>query len=87
MPGPAEVSELRLELRDFRAVDKLAMVEHPGNRLIDGLAEPATLRGKVDEGYGFGTQVLVHGALQGLRRGHLRVVALHLIMVAPGIAG
>jgi len=46
------------------------MGEHPGNRLVDGFAEPAALRGKVDEGYGFWTQMLVHGALQGFGTGH-----------------
>jgi hypothetical protein len=43
------------------------MGEHLGNRLIDGLAEPAALCREVDEHYGFWTQMLVHGALQGLR--------------------
>ena len=65
--------EFRFELGDFRTVDELAMGEHFGNRLIDRFAEPAALRREVDEWYGFWTQmlvrqVLVHGALQGLRQ-------------------
>ena len=28
-------------------------VEHAGDRLVDGFAEPAALRGDVDEGHGF----------------------------------
>jgi hypothetical protein len=40
------------------------MSEHPANRLVDGFAEPATLRGKVDEGDGFAAQMLVHGVLR-----------------------
>ena len=70
MPGSAEVGECGLELGHFRTVDELAMREHAGNRLIDRAAEPAALRGDVDEGYGFWTQMLVHGALRGLRMGH-----------------
>ena len=62
--GTAEFGEFGLELGHFRAVDELAVVEHAGNRLIDGSAEPAALRGEVDEGQGFWTKVLVHGALQ-----------------------
>ena len=42
-----------------------AFVPHAGNGLIDGFAEPAALRGDVDEGNGFWTHVLVHGALLG----------------------
>src|SRR5437879_7299713 len=67
---PAESREISLKLCHFRTVDELAMGEHPTDRLIDGFAEPSTLRGEVDERYGFWTQVLVHGALQGLRAGH-----------------
>ena len=70
MLGAAEGRERGLELRHFRAVDELAMREHARDRLIDRFAEPAALRGDVDEGNGFGTQMLVHGALQGLRTGH-----------------
>jgi hypothetical protein len=40
------------------------MVQHTGDGLIDGFAEPPALRGDVDEGNGFWTHVLVHGALQ-----------------------
>ncbi len=72
MLGAAERGERRLELGHFRTIDELAMVEHAGDRLIDGFAEPAALRGNVDEGNGIGTQMLVHGALQGLRAGHAR---------------
>jgi len=53
MPCPAESRELRLKLDHFRTVDELAMRKHAGNRLIDGFAEPTTLRGEVDEWYGF----------------------------------
>ncbi len=49
MIGPAESRELRLKLRHFRTVDKLAMGEHTRDRLIDGFAEPPALRGDVDE--------------------------------------
>ena len=70
MLGAAEGCERSLELRHLRTIDELAMGEHPGDRLIDGFAEPAALRGEVDEGYGFRTQVLVHGALQGFGMGH-----------------
>ncbi len=64
MLGAAEGRQRGLELRHFRTVDELAMREHAGNRLIDGTAEPAALRGDVDEGNGIWTQVLVHGALR-----------------------
>jgi hypothetical protein len=67
---PAESRERRLKLCHFRTVDELAMGEHPTDSLIDGFAEPTTLRGNVDEWYGFWMLVLVHGALQGLRTGH-----------------
>jgi hypothetical protein len=46
------------------------MGEHPADSFIDGFPESTTLRGDVDEWYGFWTLVLVHGALQGLRTGH-----------------
>jgi hypothetical protein len=46
------------------------MGEHPPDRIVDGLAETAALGADVDERYGFWTQVLVHGALRGLRTGH-----------------
>ena len=45
----AEGGELRLEFADFRSVDELAMGEHARDRLVDGAAEPAPLRGDVDE--------------------------------------
>src|SRR5439155_11191733 len=51
--------------RDFRPVDELAMVEYASNGLIDGIAEPPALRSDIDEGNGFRTHVLVHGALLG----------------------
>src|SRR5258708_30768012 len=59
-----------LERGDFRAVDELAMVEHAGDRLIDGFAEPPALRGDIDEGNGIWTHMLVHGALQGRSEEH-----------------
>ena len=62
--GPGKSREGGFELRHFRTVDELAMVKNAGDGLIDGLAEPPPLRGKVDEGNRFGTQVLVHGALE-----------------------
>jgi hypothetical protein len=64
VPRPGECGEFGLELDDFGTIDELAMGEYAGNRLIDGLAEPAALRGDVDEGQRFRTKVLVHGALQ-----------------------
>src|SRR3981189_15912 len=70
MPGPAESRKRSLELSDFRTVDELAMGEHAGHRLIDGFAEPAAPRGGGDKWDGVWTQVLVHGALQGLIVGH-----------------
>jgi hypothetical protein len=73
--GPGKSREGGFELRHFRTVDELAMVKNAGDGLIDGLAEPPPLRGKVDEGNRFGTQVLVHGALEGLRTGHQRALA------------
>ena len=62
------------------------------DRLVDRLAEPAALRGDVDEGNGFWTHVLVHGAFEDCarlehdqpttRRGPLRAAA-----DAAGLAG
>ena len=49
MLGAAELGELGLERAHFRAEDELAMAEHPRDRGIDGAAEPAALRGNVDE--------------------------------------
>ena len=66
--APLKVRERRLQRGHFRTVDELAMGEHAGDRLIDGFAEPAALRGEVDERNGFWAHMLVHGALQGLRR-------------------
>jgi hypothetical protein len=40
------------------------MGEHAGDRLIDGGAKPAALRGKVDEGNGFWAHMLVHGTVR-----------------------
>src|SRR5882724_6048302 len=76
MLRPAEGRKRGLELPHFRAVDELAMGEHAGDRLIDGMAEPTALRGDVDEGNGIWTEVLVHGALRGWRAGHQRGRAL-----------
>src|SRR5258707_167019 len=70
MPAAAESGELGLELRHFRTVDELAMGKHARDRLVDGFAEPTTLRGDVDQRQGLWTQLLVHGALQALRTGH-----------------
>ena len=49
MARAAEFRELGLERAHFRAEDELAMAEHARNRGIDGAAEPAALRGDVDE--------------------------------------
>ena len=65
MLGAAEMPQAPPPARDFRPVDELAMVEHAGDGLIDRFAEPPALRGDVDEGNGFWTHVLVHGALLG----------------------
>jgi hypothetical protein len=43
-------------------LDELAVGEHAGHRVIDRLAEPATLRDDIDKGHGFYGRVLVHGA-------------------------
>jgi hypothetical protein len=64
MSGAGKCRKLRLERRHFRAVDELAMGEHAGNGLIDGLAEPLALRGDIDEGDGFWAHALVHGAFE-----------------------
>src|SRR6266404_1101083 len=62
MLGATEGRKLGLKLSHFGAVDELAMAEHARNRLTEGFAEPVALRGDVDEGDWFGTQMLVHGA-------------------------
>ncbi|MET4759828.1 hypothetical protein ABH970_000200 [Bradyrhizobium ottawaense] len=65
MLGTTVGSELLLELGDFRAIDELAMVENALDRGIQRSAEPAALRADVDEGNGFGTQMLVHDLALG----------------------
>ena len=47
--GAAERRQFGLECPHFRAEDELAMAEHARDRGIDGAAEPAALRGHVDE--------------------------------------
>ena len=49
MFGAAEGGQLGLEGAHFRTEDELAVIEHAGNRGIDGTAETAALRGHVDE--------------------------------------
>ena len=68
MPGAAIGREHRLQLRDFRAADELAVIEHTLGCDIDRTAEPAALGCDIDEGDGFWTHVLVHGALWSLDR-------------------
>ena len=48
--APQKAASSASSLRDLRTVDELAMGEHAGSRLVDGFAEPAALRGEVDEG-------------------------------------
>ena len=45
----AERRKLGLERPHLRPLDELAMREHAGNRIVDGAAEAAALRGDVDE--------------------------------------
>ena len=61
----AERRELLFERCHFRAEDELAMLGDARNRFVDLLAEPAALRGKIDEGNRLhvDTGVLVHRCL------------------------
>jgi hypothetical protein len=63
MLGAREGGEILLELRHFRTAQELAVSEHAGNRLVEGLAEPLALGCDIDEGDGLRTRELVHGAL------------------------
>ena len=49
MTGAAECGKLRLERAHLRAQDELAMIQHARDRRIDRAAQPATLRGDIDE--------------------------------------
>jgi len=49
MFGVAKFRELGLERSYLRAEDELAVAEHARYRGIDGTAEPAALRGHIDE--------------------------------------
>ena len=49
MPRAAECGKLGLERAHLGAVDELAMRQHAGDRVVDGAAETAALRGDVDE--------------------------------------
>jgi hypothetical protein len=49
VPRAAKFRELRLERRHFRSHDELAMRKHARDRVIDGMAQPAALRGDIDE--------------------------------------
>ena len=49
MARAAERRKFGLERAHLRSVDELAMREHAGDRVVDGAAEPAALRGDVDE--------------------------------------
>ena len=57
--------KLLLELGNFGAVDELTMIENALHGGIERVAEPAALRGDIDEWNGFGTQMLVHGLVLG----------------------
>ena len=49
MACAAECREFGLERPHLRSLDELTMRKHPGNRIVDRAAEPAALRGNVDE--------------------------------------
>ena len=49
MAGAAERRKLGLKRAHFGAEDKLAMGQHARDRVIDGAAEVAALRGDIDE--------------------------------------
>ena len=47
--APQNAASSALERAHFRAEDELAMRQHARDRVIDGAAEAAALRGDVDE--------------------------------------
>ena len=49
VPRAAECREFGLQRPHLGSLDELAMCQHPGNRIVDGAAEPAALRGDVNE--------------------------------------
>ena len=53
-PGLAEFGQLGLELTNLRAHDIGAAVQHLGDGGVDLVADPALLRGEVDEGHAHG---------------------------------
>ena len=65
MLGAGIGRKLLLELEHLGPVDELAMIEHALDGGIERGAEPAALRGDVDEGNRFGAQMLVHGLVLG----------------------
>ena len=49
MARAAKGREFSLERPHLRSMDELTMRKHTGNCIVDGAAEPAALRGNVDE--------------------------------------
>ena len=62
MARAAKNRKIGLERANLRPHDELAVAEHARDRVVDLAAEPAPLRGHVDERdrRGIGTSVLVH---------------------------
>src|SRR5271169_6008157 len=68
MACAAELRQFRLERPHFRAEDELTMAEHARDRGIDGAAEPAALRGHVDERNHGRSGSLIHTTSKQRRR-------------------
>jgi hypothetical protein len=49
MARAAKLDELGLELRNFGALNELAVVGHPRHGVVDRVPEPAPLRRHVDQ--------------------------------------
>ena len=47
--APQNAASSALERAHLRSLDELAMRQHARNRVVDGAAEPAALRGDIDE--------------------------------------
>jgi hypothetical protein len=76
----AERRKFGFQLRHFRAIDELTVGEDAPDGVIDGFAEPPALRTDIDEWHGVAAEMLVHGALQGLRIGHQSTMDFDWIM-------
>jgi len=59
----AEGRKVRLQSRNFRPVDELAMRQHARDRIIDALAATVTLLDDVDERDSLSWRVLIHAIL------------------------